>query len=204
MRKLMSRSTFLALLPVALVLFAAATPTKADLIGSSVSGQMQVSGGTVNFFDPANGFVPAGFGNSSSPDNVVIGAETEFGYMDGANTDTADFTGTSLTLQDVSVLGGSVPVTFIFTDTAFLGATITQGTDSFPSLVTADLTGDVLTLTMPSEAGNATWQDNLTINLVVVQTPEPGTLSLMLFGLGSLGLMIVMRKHIARSLPQAA
>jgi hypothetical protein len=137
---------------------------------------------------------------------VVIGAETEFGYMDFGNTDTADFTGTSLTLQDVSALGFSVPVTFIFTDTAFLGATITQGTDSFPSLVTADLTGDVLTLTMPSETGaaGATWQDNLTINFVVVQTPEPGTLTLMLIGLGLLGLMIVMRKRIARSLPQAA
>jgi hypothetical protein len=33
-------------------------------------------------------------------------------------------------------------------------------------------------------------------------TPEPGTLSLMLTGLGSLGMMFVMRKRITRGLPQ--
>jgi hypothetical protein len=106
-------------------LLAYVAPATADLIGTQVSGSAQENGVGTNFFDPVNGFVPAGFGNSSSPNNVVISAsQTEFGFGNQpAITVTADFTGNSLDLKYVLVPqapGEFVgPVTFTFTDTAF-------------------------------------------------------------------------------------
>src|ERR1700733_7532596 len=110
----------------------------ATLTGSSVSGQMLISDSPPNYFDPANGFVPSGYGNSSphGPNNVTIGSGVEFGYQDTANAITADFTGTGVTLQDVSTSPLSVSISFLFTDTLFAGATITAGSDNFPNGVT--------------------------------------------------------------------
>ena len=94
------------LLVSATVVWAAnASPVMADLIGTSVSGVLQFpSQNPNNYFDPANGFVPSGFGNSAphGPNNVIIGSEIEFGFR-GTNqhstiTDTADFTGTQVTV----------------------------------------------------------------------------------------------------------
>ena len=85
-----------------------ASPAWADLIGTSVSGSAKFTSGN-NLFDPAFGIVPAGlFGNSppNGPNNVIIGPEIEFGLVDPfANTDTADFTGTQVTLKDVNSPG---------------------------------------------------------------------------------------------------
>jgi hypothetical protein len=45
-----------------------ATPSMADLIGTNVSGVMTIEGfPNNNFFDPVEGFVPAGFGNRGCP-----------------------------------------------------------------------------------------------------------------------------------------
>ena len=103
-----SKSSFLLMVATAMGL-ANASPAMADLIGTSVSGVLNSGGGGLNLFDPANGFgfVPAGFGNSAphGPNNVVIGSEIEFGFFDGANMDTVDFTGTQVTLKDVSTMG---------------------------------------------------------------------------------------------------
>lgn len=44
----------------------------------------------------------------------------------------------------------------------------------------------------------------VTVTDTIVPTPEPGVAGLMLLGLGSLGLMMVIRKRIARGVPQAA
>ncbi len=44
----------------------------------------------------------------------------------------------------------------------------------------------------------------LSFNSATASAPEPGTFSLMLIGLGSLGLTIVMRKRIAQCLPHAS
>jgi hypothetical protein len=41
------------------------------------------------------------------------------------------------------------------------------------------------------------------LKVTAATTPEPGTFSLMLLGIGSLGLMVVMRKRIAQGLPPA-
>jgi hypothetical protein len=45
--------------------------------------------------------------------------------------------------------------------------------------------------------------DSLPVGSIVLSTPEPGSLGFMLIGLGSLGLMLVVRKRISRALSQA-
>ena len=54
-------------------LLAYVAPAIADLIGTQVSGSAELDGTTENFFDPNS---PAGFGNSSSVNNVVISASS--------------------------------------------------------------------------------------------------------------------------------
>jgi hypothetical protein len=127
-------------------------PATADLIGTQVSGSVLFNG--LNLFDPANGQVPAGFGNSAphGPNNVVISAsQTEFGLSPGFGfVATADFTGNSLDLKYVLPADLSVgALTFTFTDTAFAGLSIVPISDNFPPPVTAGLVGDVLTLSVP-------------------------------------------------------
>src|SRR5260221_540261 len=90
-------------------LLAVLTPCRADLLGSVVTGTLNFGANPINYFNPANGFVPAGtYGNSAPGNNtVIIGPIIEFGYVDNINTDTADFTGTTLTVKDVANSVGS-------------------------------------------------------------------------------------------------
>jgi hypothetical protein len=77
---------------------ALAVPGRATfLLGTQVTGDMNISG--TNYFDPANGFVPAGYGNSSPGGITVTIANPliEFGYHDGVNTNTVNFTDTGFT-----------------------------------------------------------------------------------------------------------
>lgn len=77
-----------------------ATAADAALLGRQVNGTIQFGANPTNYYDPANGFVPGGFGNSGGQP-VTIAAGTEFGFQDGANMDTADFSDTQLTIRDV-------------------------------------------------------------------------------------------------------
>ncbi len=45
----------------------AACSAHAGLIGQQVTGSLQFNGGGLNYFDPANPTVPAGYLNTSSP-----------------------------------------------------------------------------------------------------------------------------------------
>ena len=126
---------------------------KADLIGTSVSGVLNFTTLGTNFFDPASGFVPAGFGNSApnGPNNVVISAsQIEFGSNLGFDA-TADFTSDTLTIQ--YALPGTVGISqngiFTFTNAAFLGATITPISNTFGGFVLSSLVGDVVMITTP-------------------------------------------------------
>jgi hypothetical protein len=146
-------------------------PAMADLIGTNVSGVMTIEGfPNNNFFDPVEGFVPAGFGNSVSPINVLIGSGTEFGFQDFDNTDTVNFTGTQVTLLDVSE-AGSRAITYSFTNAAFNGATISLVSDNFPSSVTESLVGNLLTLSAQEFLAGGTFQ--ATFNIAPAAVPGP-------------------------------
>ena len=124
----------MAVMAALLVLLGA--PTWADLVGTSVTGTLILNGGPKNWFDSANGFVPAGYLNTSpsGPTVTISSTQVEFGFNDGTyNQDTADFTGSQLILTDVTSSEGSLPATYTFTDTAFSGLTLSTVSNTFGS-----------------------------------------------------------------------
>ncbi len=185
--------TLLAAFTVA-ALALSATSLRADLLGSKVSGTLNFGTSTTNFFNPAFGFVPSTYGNSSGANNVTIGPGVEFGFMDGANRDTANFTATGLTVGDVCLLGtdcaGNAPFIMTFTDPSF--ATAVLLTNSLG--ITFNLSGDILTIrdagtTVPGGNATATFDLGST-----AATPEPGTMGLVATGL--LGAAGAMRRRL--------
>jgi hypothetical protein len=171
------------------VLSLSAHTVLADGIGTSVTGSLGFSGYPINFFDPANDGVPAGFGNHSHT-KVTIGSGTEFGYRDAANLDTADFTGSTLTISDTGFGAGQAPFEMKFTDPVFTGfSTITNDLG-----VSFSLAGD--TLTIDFAGGDFTGRETTMLAYTMQSgvTPEPGTLALL--GTGILAAAGVVRKRL--------
>ncbi len=95
-----------AVLAVAFVASMAAVPARADIIGTSVFGQLNFGGYTENYFDPANGFVPAGSPNSSGPTVAITGPGLGFAFEDGYSTFEVSFTADTFTLSFLPIPGG--------------------------------------------------------------------------------------------------
>ncbi|MBZ5576490.1 MAG: PEP-CTERM sorting domain-containing protein [Acidobacteriia bacterium] len=154
-----------------------------------VTGTLTFGGGSTNFYDPANGYVPIGYLNKTQGPTVTVGAGTEFGFSDGSNTDTADFTGGILTLTDID-LSGAGTWQQTFTDTAFTGATILKTSDTFANGLTYGLVGDVLTVNWGGASGPKTFTATFSITPASSgAVPEPSALVLLLVGLGALGFL---------------
>lgn len=164
----------------------------ADGIGTSVTGSLAFQGFPINFFDPANEGVPAGFGNHAGT-KVTIGSETEFGYRDAANLDTANFTGSTLTLSDTGFGEGQASFVMKFTDPDFTGfSMISNGLG-----VNFSFAGD--TLTVKFDGGDFTGSKTTVLAYAPNQsqtgvTPEPATLALL--GTGMLAGAGVVRKRL--------
>jgi hypothetical protein len=187
-------------LAVALVALLMSGAANAALTGVQVNGTLKFAGGPTNFFDPANGFVPAGDLNAAGLP-VTIGAGTEFGFLDAANHDTADFTDTQLIVGDIVAPDQSAAdwiMTFTaLTPGAFNGFSLVS--DGFTPGLTYGLVGDTITINW---AGTGTGDHNFSaIFSFVSGVPEPGTWAMMLLGFGGIG--FVMRRDRRRTLAAA-
>jgi len=173
----------LRLLAVLVAIFACVPSTlwAVDLYGSAVTGGVYFNGGGINYFDPANGFVPAGYGNSApnGPVNVVIADWGEFAFSDGANFLLANFTHNELIISDFSTAGALAPTKFTFEDPIFTA--ITFDSSNFPGTVSASIMGDIITVELSGFSGGHVGLFNA--NWAVNQVPEPGTIITLASGL---------------------
>jgi hypothetical protein len=188
---------FLALLTLATAGLAVAPATHAQsLVGTTVTGKITFNGGTTNYFDSANGYVPTGYANKTQGTSVLIADPAkEFGFADGANADSADFTGTQLTITDVASGGGTSPTTYTFTDPVFTG--LSKVSDTFGGTgAVASIQGDTITIQTPLFLNSGTSSAVFNISTSALATPEPSSIAAFAFtGLGALGLALKARKR---------
>ena len=179
---------------------------RADLVGTTVTGSLDFDADGLNFYNPAMGFVPAGYQNSAGAQDsntVVIVGGNEFGFSDGLNTDVTSFSSTGFTFTQTSITAGqNLNIILTMTDPIsgdqitvdIPGITVSAGevlTASFN--VTSAFTGvSLISSTFPG------------LTFATSSVPEPSTYGLMLIGFGFLGLMMAMRKRLRLRIPQAS
>ena len=175
------------LLSIALLLSAFALPVNATLIGSSVDGSLTFGGDPSNYFDPGYGFVPAtGYLNISGTTVTVSDSAVEFGFDDGSNRISTNFSGNSVVISDlIETPGTNNGFQSMFADAAFTGQYLIPVSDSFP-LSLHSVIGDVMTLDYAG--GNPAVGQTLTATFIVTPVPEPSTSGLVaISGLAALG-----------------
>jgi len=173
---------------VAVIAFLGLAPLSwGALIGTSVTGSLNFNENPNNFFDPANGFVPARFENASGPTVAIDADAVEFGFNDGSNRDTANFQDGRLVIRDRAMGGaGSVSYTLTFTNPVFAGISLISST--FRRDLTYDLVGDQIEITVPRFRRDGTYRAVFEIT----STPEPESIGLI--GLGLVVLAVGWRK----------
>jgi len=159
---------------------------RADGIGQPVTGTLNLPLlGSTNWFNGVFGFVPPGYGNFGTSAPVTIGAGTEFGFSNGVDLITANFTGTTLTVTDACVVAGCANTAFhaTFFSPYILGYSVQSV--AFPDGVFFNFVGGTL-LTIDS-LGSATGKGG-TLTFTYSSVPEPGTFGLLATGvLGAAG-----------------
>ena len=162
-----------------------------DFVGGTgsaeIEGTLQFNGGAVNYYDPANGYVPATYDNTASPS---IEAPGIFGFVESpGNTDTAAFTTDSLTIEDKSGANGAFPWRQTFTTSApgsFDGLTLAS--DTFPNAFSYALTEmETLTVDWGGLVAPAAPADSVALFAFGSSVPEPSTWAMLIVGFLGLG-----------------
>lgn len=180
---------------IALLAGAAMLSTAANgaLLGQQVNGSIMFGANPLNYYDPANGFVPAGYGNTTGQP-VTIGAITEFGFQDGANRDTADFTDTQLIIRD-EVFAGAANWQQTFTlvgGPVFTSLTLVS--DAFIPGLTFGLNAGTITINWAGT--NAPNDFRAVFDVGIEAIPEPATWAMMIGGFGMVGAAMRRRTRI--------
>jgi hypothetical protein len=170
-----------------------------DLTGVTVQGDLKIGMNPLNLFDPANGKVPAGFGNSPSPggsgeaEAIVSDSIVEFGYS-GAND--ANFAVNFSTNGFVQVSASANPFSSVemhFSGPSF-GTTVTLTTITSSPSISAGYTSNNLTFMFNPTGGSFSGTYLLNVQgTPPPQIPEPASLTLLGFGL--IGIIARYRKR---------
>lgn len=164
----------------------------AAALGALTAGHA-MAGDTINgtLAFGANGANGGSFWNQASITNPGT-----FTYADGANTDSADFAGTLLTItDDVHSNANGFEMTFTDITSAFTGLTLISS--NFDPSLTFHLTNGVAVFDWVGTgvtAGHLQATFNLTTGAAV---PEPSTWILMIGGIGAVGVMARRAKRVA-------
>ncbi len=175
----------------------AATASFADLAGSSVKGSLLFQFDATNYFDPANGYVPTGYGNASSFTVTIDAATPTFGFSDGANMISAAFTGSMLTITQTNMCCGAGGWQMIFADPSFTGFAKKPGdTFTFGGLMSSyDTSKQTFTVSWQGDPGQS-WKYSASFSVPVLHAPTPEPSSLLLLGSGSTLLAGVIRRRL--------
>lgn len=189
--------SFAALLGVGLLCLSAST-MRADGVGTPVTGNLviPVINNVTNWWNADFGFVPPGYGNSllvHSTTVTISNAITEFGFSNNTDLITADFTGSTLTLSETCVGGGTCNLFSFnasFFDPDFASFSAISADPGFGPF-SYNSTTQLLTMSFTIPAGVPMTGGSQVLGYTV--TPEPGTLGLMATGL--LGVAGVIRRR---------
>ena len=157
-----------------------ALPAQADNTGLAVTGTLA--------FGPngANG------GQYWSPQNTVIGAGIEYTYVDAANTDTADFSATQLTVRD-QVMSNANGWEMTFATPGSFTALALVSSDFGPALTFSLVAGKIVLDWVGTNTGPHDFKAVFNVETAAA-IPEPETYALMLAGLGAIGIMARRRR----------
>lgn len=157
-----------------------ALPAQADNTGLGVTGTLA--------FGPngANG------GQFWAPQAAVIGAGIEYSYADGANIDTADFSGTQLTIRDQVLIDANGWEMTFATPGSFTSLALVSSNFG-PALTFSLAAGKVVVDWLGTGTGPHDFRAVFNVGTAPA-VPEPETYALMLAGLGVVGFMARRRR----------